>query len=440
MSEYSEIYEEFFDAPTTNFNGVSYGNVAGRRVCLVDLAVCQTDRQTNLVGLTAQRIKLFREAACEKIPVVIWFSGDTDTSQTKVDPSAGRLFLDAEGGIGALYAAIASCAGRTTLVSILTGAPRHSRSFPFALSDICIFVRDATISLGKDDLVNLLLKEENNPAFYGYEFHSKVTGLADMEASDVSTAFQLAKQYLLSTVENTDIQSGFHVENNRNKLEEIIPSNPMNAFDIHQAIEVILDQKGFLEIRPKFAPEVVTGYGTVDGVRLSIVANNSTVNGGLIFPDAARKIARHISLAAVYRLPIVFFVDTGGFMIGSQAEKNSIMNAAAALFIALENCTSPKLSIVLRRGYSAGLYAMAGPGFADQLAALPNSKLGIVSSRLSSKMRIEKSTTIPQPISPESASDYEILKPENVSSYIKEFATNPKYAKKWRDYELVMPR
>lgn len=134
------------------------------------------------------------------------------------------------------------------------------------------------------------------------------------------------------------------------------------------------------------ARELITGFvrmGRVTGV----VANSSGVRGGLFFPETCRKSARFISLCDSFGIPIVFLADAAGFMVGPQVEKVGIIREGALLFSTIANSAVPRLSVVLRRNYTAGVYAMAGPGFdPESFLALPGAIISIYGKSVVEKL------------------------------------------------------
>ena len=133
------------------------------------------------------------------------------------------------------------------------------------------------------------------------------------------------------------------------------------------------------EVKPLFAPELVVGLARLDGAPVGIVANNPAVKGGVLFVDSADKAARFIWCCDAFNLPLVFLCDVPGFMIGTQVERQGIIRHGAKMITAVAEATVPKVSVILRKAYGAGLYAMAGPGFEpDACIALPSAMIAVM--------------------------------------------------------------
>ncbi len=128
-------------------------------------------------------------------------------------------------------------------------------------------------------------------------------------------------------------------------------------------IDALVDGESFLEIHPRWAKELVVGYARLDGRALGIVANQPKHKGGVLFGDSADKAARFIWTCNAFNVPLLFLADVPGFMIGTQVERQGIIRHGAKMISAVSEATVPKISVVVRKAYGAGLYAMAGPAF-----------------------------------------------------------------------------
>jgi acetyl-CoA carboxylase carboxyltransferase component len=144
-------------------------------------------------------------------------------------------------------------------------------------------------------------------------------------------------------------------------------------------IERIVDAGSFFEIKKLFAGELLTGFARIEGRPVGIVANQPKVKGGVLFVDSADKAARFIWLCDAFGLPLVFLADVPGFMIGKHVERQGIIRAGAKMIMAVSEATVPRISVVVRKAYGAGLYAMSGPGFAPEATlALPGAMIAVM--------------------------------------------------------------
>jgi acetyl-CoA carboxylase carboxyltransferase component len=124
---------------------------------------------------------------------------------------------------------------------------------------------------------------------------------------------------------------------------------------------------------------VTIGFGRLDGEVVGVVANNSLHKGGVLFVDSADKATRFVQLCDAFNVPLVFLSDVPGFMVGTAVEKQGIIRHGAKMITAIAEATVPKICVVVRKAYGAGLYAMAGPGFdPDATIALPTAKIAVM--------------------------------------------------------------
>jgi acetyl-CoA carboxylase carboxyltransferase component len=144
-------------------------------------------------------------------------------------------------------------------------------------------------------------------------------------------------------------------------------------------IDAIVDRGTFLEIKKLFAREIVTGLARIEGRAVGIVANQPKWLGGVLFVDSADKAARFIGLCDAFGIPLLYLADVPGFMIGTKVERQGIIRAGAKMIAAVSEATVPKLAVVVRKAYGAGLYAMCGPAFEpDACIALPSASIAVM--------------------------------------------------------------
>jgi acetyl-CoA carboxylase carboxyltransferase component len=164
----------------------------------------------------------------------------------------------------------------------------------------------------------------------------------------------------------------------------LIPDDPNAAYDVLSVILRLVDAGSFYEIKAGWAKELVTGFARLDGRTVGIVANQPSVRAGAIFVDSADKAARFISLCDAFNIPLVFLQDVPGFMVGVAVERQGIIRHGAKMVAAMSSAEVPKLTVVLRKAYAAGFYAMCAPGFEPRATlALPTASIGTMSAEAS---------------------------------------------------------
>ncbi len=143
----------------------------------------------------------------------------------------------------------------------------------------------------------------------------------------------------------------------------IVPEDDRAGYDVHDLVDALVDDGTFFELKPLYAKEIVTGFARLAGRSVGILANNPDHLGGVLFVDSADKAARFIWLCDAFNVPLVFLADVPGFMIGTQVERQGIIRHGAKMITAVTEATVPKVSVIVRKAYGAGLYAMCGTGF-----------------------------------------------------------------------------
>jgi acetyl-CoA carboxylase carboxyltransferase component len=148
---------------------------------------------------------------------------------------------------------------------------------------------------------------------------------------------------------------------------------------MHRVIDGLVDADSWFEVKPLFAKELIVGFGRLEGHPVGIVANNPMQKGGVLFVDSADKAARFIWCCDAFNIPLVFLADVPGFMIGTAVERQGIIRHGAKMITAVSEATVPKISVIVRKAYGAGLYAMSGPAFAPEATlALPTARIAVM--------------------------------------------------------------
>jgi acetyl-CoA carboxylase carboxyltransferase component len=208
-----------------------------------------------------------------------------------------------------------------------------------------------------------------------------VSGCGDNLAIDDADAIEQAKQWFSYLPGNwRDIPPATAGEAALVGLtRSVLPEKEAAGYDMHRLLDGLVDADSFFEVKPLWAPEVIIGFGRLDGHAVGIVANNPMQKGGVLFVDSADTCARFIWLCDAFNVPLLFLADVPGFMIGTEVERQGIIRHGAKMISAVSEATVPKLSVIVRKAYGAGLYAMAGPAFdPDGCIALPSASIAVM--------------------------------------------------------------
>jgi acetyl-CoA carboxylase carboxyltransferase component len=217
----------------------------------------------------------------------------------------------------------------------------------------------------------------------GARMHTGVSGVGHFLVKSDEEGIDTAKRYLsyFPTNWRTEPPAAPPAEPATDALSirELIPADENKPFDVMLLIDALVDEGSFTEVHKRWAKELVVGYARVDGRAIGIVANQPKQRGGVLFVDSADKAARFIWTCNAFNIPLLFLADVPGFMIGTAVERQGIIRHGAKMISAVSEATVPKLSVIIRKAYGAGLYAMAGPAFdPDACIALPNARIAVM--------------------------------------------------------------
>jgi acetyl-CoA carboxylase carboxyltransferase component len=216
----------------------------------------------------------------------------------------------------------------------------------------------------------------------GAKMHTGVSGCGHFLAKSDEEAIDLGKRYLSYMPTNwreAPPPAPPAEPASDAPIREIIPDDENRPFDMRELLEALLDADSLLQIHERWAREIICGYGRIDGRVVGVVANQPRQKGGVLFVDSADKAARFIQTCNAFNVPLLFLADVPGFMIGTAVERQGIIRHGAKMISAVSEATVPKISVVVRKAYGAGLYAMAGPAFEpDCSIALPSASIAVM--------------------------------------------------------------
>lgn len=353
------------------------GKINGQTVCV--MANDSTVKAGSWGARTVEKIIRIQETA-EKLKVPLFYlvdsAGARITDQLEMFPNrrgAGRIFYNQ-----------VKLSGIIPQVCILFGPSAAGGAYIPAFCDIVIMVdKNASMYLGSPRMAEKVIGEKVTlEEMGGARMHCTVSGCGDVLAFSEEEAIASAKSYIsyfpASFKEKPKMAPSATVQEGR-KLEDIIPENQNAPFDMYECINQLIDQASFYEIKKLFAPELITGLARIDGKPVGIIANQPKVKGGVLFVDSADKAAKFIQLCDAFHIPLLFLADVPGFMIGTKVERAGIIRHGAKLIAAMSSATVPKISVIVRKAYGAGLYAMAGPAFEpDCCIALPTAQIAVM--------------------------------------------------------------
>jgi len=379
----SEFQEDFLFARNqeadTPADGVvtGVGTVGGRAVCI--MANDYTVKAGSWGEKTVAKIVRIQERA-QRLQVPLLYlvdaAGGRISEQIKIFPGrfhAGRIFYNE-----------VQLSGVVPQVCILFGPSPAGSAYLPALTD-CVIMVDGKASLyvGSPRMVEMAVGEKVSlEDLGGARMHCTVSGCGDMLAGSDEEAIELCKRYLVFMPQSfRERPAGAEAREAApgRPIEEIVPYDQRKWFDMYEVIDRVVDAGSFFEIKRLFAQEIITGFARIGGRAAGIVANQPKVKGGVLMVDSADKGARFIWLCNAFNIPLVYLADVPGFMVGTKVERAGIIRHGAKMVFATSQATVPKISVVVRKCYGAGLYAMCGPAFEpDAALSLPQGQVAIM--------------------------------------------------------------
>jgi methylmalonyl-CoA decarboxylase subunit alpha len=357
------------------------GEIDGRPVAL--MANDPTVKAGSWGPKTVEKILRIQERALTlEIPMVYFVdsAGARITEQVQMFP--GRR------GAGKIFHNQVKLSGVVPQVCVLFGPSAAGGAYIPAFCDIVIMREgNASMYLGSPRMAEMVIGEKVSlEEMGGARMHTGVSGCAHQLVKSDAEGIDFARRYLSYLPTNWQSQppgqppaepapSGSGDQG----IAELIPADENKPFDIKLLIERLIDEGSLLEIQPRWAKELVVGLARLEGRAIGIVANQPKHKGGVLFTDSADKAARFIWICNAFNVPLLFLADVPGFMIGTQVEREGIIRHGAKMISAVSEATVPKISVVVRKAYGAGLYAMAGPAFEpDCCIALPSASIAVM--------------------------------------------------------------
>jgi methylmalonyl-CoA decarboxylase subunit alpha len=368
-----------WDAEGLGADGVVTGLalIGGRRVAL--MANDPTVKAGSWGPKTVEKILRIQERALRlELPMIylVDSAGARITDQVQMFPGrrgAGRIFYNE-----------VVLSGRVPQVCLLFGPSAAGGAYIPAFCDVVIMREgNASMYLGSPRMAEMVIGEKVSlEEMGGAKMHTAVSGCGHFLVETDGEAIDLARRYLSYMPQSwreTPPAAPPAEPASERPISEIVPTDEKTSFDVADLIEALIDADSFCEVHARWAKELVVGYARLDGRVIGVVANQPKVKGGVLFVDSADKAARFIMTCNAFNIPLLFLADVPGFMIGTDVERQGIIRHGAKMISAVSEATVPKLSVIVRKAYGAGLYAMAGPAFEpDACIALPTASIAVM--------------------------------------------------------------
>lgn len=365
------------EAPTEGFiTGIGKIDKRPVAVCAQDFTVLGGS-----VGLWGSKkmMKICNLALSLRIPLIML------NDSTGARPQEQHEVM--EEGYGPLFNFHTIASGVIPQITLVMGSVAGGPCYAPALTDFVFMVKDTSaMFIGGPPVVKAVTGETiTDQKLGGYKIHSTVSGVADLISNNDDECLTTAKELLsyLPSNNTVDLEMGETSDDplrTDDTLIDLVPSNPNQPYDIRTVIKRVFDNGAYLELKPNYAPNVVTAFAKLNGLPVGILANQPKFMGGALCSKSSWKGARFIRFCDAFNIPIINLVDTPGYLVGSQSEQEGIIRHGAKLLYAESEATVPVITLTIRKGYGGSSGAMGSRSMrvADYCMAWPTAKYSIM--------------------------------------------------------------
>ncbi len=358
-----------------------YGTVDGRPVCVYS-------QDFTVFGGS------LGEVYGEKIVKVMDFAMKTGCPVVGINDGGGARIQEGVAALG-LFAEIfrrnVHASGVVPQISLIVGPCAGGAVYSPAITDFTVMV-DQTSHMfitGPDVIKTVTGEDVGFEALGGARTHNTTSGVAHYMAAEEKDAFDYVKA-LLSYLPSNNLsdppvypeEAEPEVTDADRELDTLVPDSANQPYDMHQVIEHVLDEGEFLETQPLFAPNIITGFGRVEGRSVGVVANQPMQFAGCLDIDASEKAARFVRTCDAYNIPVLTFVDVPGFLPGTDQEYGGIIRRGAKLIYAYAEATVPLITVITRKAFG-GAYDVMGSKHlgADLNLAWPTAQVAVMGAQ-----------------------------------------------------------
>ena len=371
-----EAREFDMDSKTLHGDGVVTGTgmINGRPICIY--AQDFTVAGGSLGSMHARKItKIMDHSLKLRVPLV----GINDSGGARIQEGVGAL-----AGYGEIFFRNTLASGVIPQISVILGPCAGGAVYSPALTDF-VFVVDNISKMfitGPQVIETVLGEKISMEELGGAKVHSEKTGNAHFYADSEEECFKQIKS-LLSYIPWNNDERGRRIEAQNScfngNLEDLVPEDPREPYDVRKVINAISDSSNFLEVMELFAANIVTGFGRIDGETVGFIANQPDVLAGVLDCDSSDKAARFIRYCDAFNIPIVTLEDLPGYLPGIDQEHAGVIRHGAKLLYAYSEATVPKITVILRKAYGGGYIAMNSRHLrADFVYAWPTAEIAVM--------------------------------------------------------------
>ncbi|MGQ1910183.1 acyl-CoA carboxylase subunit beta [Marinifilum sp. RC60d5] len=391
---------------------IGTGTIYGEPVCI--FAQDFTVAGGSLGLMHARKItKIMDHALKMRVPLI----GINDSGGARIQEGVNSL-----AGYGEIFFRNTLASGVIPQLSVILGPCAGGAVYSPALTDFVFVVENISkmFITGPEVIKTVLGEEISMEELGGAKVHSEITGNAHFYALSEYECFEQIKKLLTFIPwHNAKKAKAFPPKPPKPeyKIEEIVPSDPTQPYDIRNVIKAIADDSDFFEIMENFAKNIVIGFGRMNGETVGFVANQPMVLAGVLDCDSSDKAARFIRYCDSFNIPIVTLEDMPGYLPGVDQEHMGVIRHGAKILYAYSEATVPKITVIIRKAYGGGYIAMNSRHMkADFMFAWPNAEIAVMGPDGAANIIFRKEIM--------AAEDPEAMRKEKVAEYREKFA-NP---------------
>ena len=372
-------------------------------------------------------VKIMNIALKLQIPLI----GINDSGGARIQEGVNSL-----AGYGDIFFKNTVASGVIPQISVILGPCAGGAVYSPALTDF-VFVVDKISKMfitGPEVIKTVLGEEISMEELGGARVQAEITGNAHFFAESENECFEQIKK-LLSFIpwNNSKKADPIAKKNPKSKLydiQKIFPTDAKSPYDVISLIKAIADDSDFLEVHQHFAPNIVVGFGRMNGKTVGFVANQPNYLAGVLDIDASDKAARFIRFCDAFNIPLVTFVDLPGYLPGIDQEHGGVIRHGAKILYAYSEATVPKITVILRKAYGGGYIAMCSRHLkADFVFAWPTAEIAVMGPEGAANIIFKKEIT--------EAENPDEMRKKKIAEYKKKFA-NPYVAAAFGHIDAVI--
>ncbi len=358
-----------------------YGMIDGRQVCVFsqDFTVFGGSLGQVFGEKIVKVMDLAMKTGC---PII----GINDSGGARIQEGVVSLGL-----YGEIFRRNVHASGVIPQISLIMGPCAGGAVYSPAVTDFTVMV-DGTSNMfitGPDVIKTVTGEDVTMEDLGGARAHNTKSGNAHYMGADEEDALEYVKALLSYLPQNNlddpptfDDPADMETSEVDHALDTLIPDSPNHPYDMHTVIEAVLDEQEFLEVMPLYAPNLVVGFGRVEGRSVGVVANQPMQFAGTLDIDASEKAARFVRTCDAFNIPVLTFVDVPGFLPGTDQEWNGIIRRGAKLIYAYSEATVPLVTVITRKAYG-GAYDVMGSKHlgADINLAWPTAQIAVMGAQ-----------------------------------------------------------